>query len=167
MELKLEKLPNTIRPRAIAILVDGSLKGAQPVPENPDVQPRIRIAGSNFATGAHEIRLVGIDGTRIGTRYEKSLWILAGEEYNQIKLTGPAGWKAEDKKPLVVEVVGTDSDATIDVRHAGEIITTVEKGKSKCEVPTERLGKGPVRLQAVAVIGGVEIASLPITVLIE
>jgi tetratricopeptide (TPR) repeat protein len=167
IKISVSKRPHAVRPFAIVLIVDGQLKTAQPYPRQGDQQHQIRIAGRNFETGAHEIRFIALDSTRIGTRYEKSYWVVAGEEYNQIKLSGPASHRSDSKDPLVVEIIGTDSDSLIEIRHDGEMVATLERAKNKCPVPIDKLGRGPVRLQAVATVGGKEISSLPITVMIE
>ena len=155
------------RPRFVGLLLDGELKGAQPMPPGADIRQRITMAAEKFSNGAHELRFVATDSTRKETKFERSYWLTSGPDYNQIKLSGPERWKAAAGQPLTVEVFGTDSDAVIEIRHDREYVLTVEEGRNSIEVPTENLGRGPVRLQAVATIGATEVASLPITVFIE
>jgi hypothetical protein len=167
IEIVPEASPNSSPIKYLAIHVDGEFKGAQPVPSGPGAKPKIRIPSSQFKDGAHEIRLIAFEGSRLGMRYERSVWVLAGPEYNQIKMTGPKKWKASDNKPLSVEVVGSSSDAVIEIFHGKEYLATVEDGKNSCEIPTEKLGRGPVRLQAIGTIGASRVASLPLTIVIE
>jgi uncharacterized protein (TIGR03790 family) len=169
--LTIEIIPDTSSGSSVAkylgIHVDGEFKGAQPVPSGPGAKPQVRVKASQFSDGAHEIRLIAYDGGRTGTRFERGFWIVAGPEYNQVKMTGPSKWKASEEKPLVLEVIGTDSDAVIEIVHGKEYVTTVEDGKNSCVIPTEKLGRGPIRFQAIATIGSTKVASLPLTVLIE
>ncbi|MDZ4852363.1 MAG: hypothetical protein SGI77_24000 [Pirellulaceae bacterium] len=151
----------TTKPQHISFLLDGQFQGKLGFPA------RMNISGQKLPTGAHEFRFIATDDTRLESRWEQAFWITSGPDYNQVKLTGPESWKASDKQPLAVEVFGSDSDAVIEIRHDKDYLMTVEDGRTRCEVPTDKLGTGPVRLQAVATIGTTEVASLPITVMIE
>ncbi len=161
LELHLTDEPKSSKPRQIALLLDGQFQGRLGFPA------RINISNQKIPTGAHELRFIATDDTRLESRWENSVWVYSGPEYAQVTLSGPEKWKASDKKPLIVKVITTDTDALVEIRHFKNTVATLEQGKTNCEVPVDKLGTGPIRLQAVAILGESEVASMPLTVMVE
>jgi hypothetical protein len=153
--------PSSSKPRHISLLLDGQFQGQLGFPS------RLNISGQKLKAGAHELRFIGTDETRIESRWEKAVWVLSGPAASQVRFSGPKSWKASDKKPLVVNIVGSNPNSLIEIRHDKVRIETVQNGKNLYEVPVDKLGTGPVRLQAVELVGTTEIPSLPIIVAIE
>jgi hypothetical protein len=151
--------PNKIR--HIALLLNGQFKGKIAFPS------KVNITGQKLTPGAHELRFIGTDDTRIESRWETSFWVISGPDESQVRFSGPKSWKASDRKPLVVNVIGSNPKNPVEIRHDKTKITNVESGKNTCEIPVDKLGTGPVRLQAVEFVGMTEVASIPITVMIE
>lgn len=161
LELHPSDEPLSAKPKHIALLLDGKFQGRLGFPA------RVNIAGQKLSMGAHELRFIGTDSTRLESRWEKAIWVSVGPEHDQVKFSGPPIWKAANKKPLVVDVFASDSDAVIEIRQDLNLIVTVEDRKTTCKIPVEKLGTGPVRLQAIAKSGNTEVASMPITIMIE
>lgn len=153
--------PQSVNPKDISLLLDGQFHGKLGFPS------RLSISNQKVSNGAHELRLIGTDETRIESRWEAAYWILFGSEETHVRFSGPKTWKASDRKPLVVNVIGSNPRNPIEIRHDKMKIVTVETGKATCEIPVDKLGTGPVRLQAVEFVGTAENASMPITVMIE
>lgn len=161
LELHPSDEPKSTKPRHISLLLDGQFQGKLGFPA------RVSLSNQKIPTGAHELRFIGTDDTRLELRWEDSIWVTSGPEHVQVRLSGPAKWKSTDKKPLVVKVLNSDTDATVEIRHNKNTIATLSENETSCEIPLDKVGTGPVRLQAVAITGQSEVASMPITILIE
>ena len=159
IELQPSDEPRSSKPRYISLLMNGQLQGRLGFPSRLNI-PKL-------TNGAHELRFIGTDDSRIESRWETAMWVVSGPDYSQVTLSGPKVWKASDKKPLVVKVVGSNPKNPIEIRHDKDKVVSVEKGRNTCEVPVDKLGVGPVRLQAVEFVGMTEVASLPIVVMIQ
>jgi hypothetical protein len=161
VELKPIDGPQPAKIRHVALLLNGQFKNKVAFPS------RINITGQRIPPGAHELRFIATDDTRIETRWETSVWVISGPDENQLRFSGPKSWKASDRKPLIVNVIGTNPKNPIEIRHDLTKVASVERGKNTCEIPVAKLGTGPVRLQAIEYVGMTEVASIPITVMVE
>ncbi len=147
--------------RHVALLLDGQFKTKVSIPS------QVKITGERLAPGSHELRFIATEESRIETRWETSFWVILGPDESQVRFSGPNSWKAADRKPLVVNVIGSNPKNPIEIRHDNVKVASVERGKNTCEIPVDKLGTGPVRLQAVEFVGMTEVASTPITVIID
>jgi hypothetical protein len=147
----------TTEPEQLQLMVDGLARGQS------GFQPNINMKFDPNNQGAYELRLVSIHESRVSPRYEKSVWVTAGDSSNALHLSGPEEWKRLEEKPLIVRVSRPKSAKAVRILHDWEVVATLEPGSDTVELSHRQLGYGPARLQAEVDIGSTKVKSLPIT----
>jgi len=149
---------STLKPKTIAVLFDGVLKG------KGSSAGSVNINDPKTPPGVHELRFIATSDTRIEERWERVVRVISGSPEQQLKFKAPATWSRTSEATLSVSASIQIPDCVISILHDWETIATLEKGKSEIDLPKEKLGRGPVRLQAVAKFKEYEIRSMPIVV---
>jgi hypothetical protein len=114
--------------------------------------------------GVHEFRFIASTDTRQSERWECSVQVVNGGPHQQVKFEAPATWSRSSEKPLMVSASTSLPEAIVSIRHDWETIATLETGAASIPLPQEKLGRGPVRLQAVAKLKDFEVYSFPVVV---
>jgi hypothetical protein len=150
----------TVDPLKMQWLVDGDLKAES------NFAPSIPISFSARETGAHEWRLIATGPKPLEHKYEQSGWIYLGPTSTHLRITGPKDWSPRDGAGLRLKVENFPPKRKIAIRHDWEIISKQDSDRPLFVVNPDKLGFGPVRLQAVVLDddGEVEFGSIPITV---
>ncbi|MCE2813500.1 MAG: hypothetical protein LW850_24215 [Planctomycetaceae bacterium] len=119
--------------------------------------------------GAYEWRFVTKGPKPSETRWEKSLWVLSGAPESHLELKAPERWSAKQNQPLQVQVTNIPKDTQVRLRFHWDLLDTKHDDQGIFKIDTERLGRGPVRLQPVACDdqGNVLYAGLPVKIYIE
>jgi len=163
---------HTVDPVRMVWLVDGIARAETPFTTSS------RIQVDSQEQGAKEWRVIAKGPKPLEHRYEQSVWVTAGDKELLLALEGPKEWSLQSKTPLIVRIKNRPTDRAVGVRHDWEIVAQNLASNEKPApdaAPTDtltldpnRLGLGPVRLQAVVLgsDGQVESASMPITVTI-
>jgi hypothetical protein len=143
-------------------LVDGIARAETPFTTSSRVQV------DSQEQGAKEWRVIAKGPKPLEHRYEQSVWVTAGEKELLLVLEGPKEWSLQSKTPLAVRIKNRPTDRAVGVRHDWEIVAQDSAPTDTLTLDPNRLGFGPVRLQAVVLgsDGQVESASMPITVTI-
>jgi hypothetical protein len=89
-----------------------------------------------------------------------------GTAASHLRITGPKQWSLKDGAGLRLQVQNFPPKRKIAIRHDWEIISKQDSDRPLFVVDPDKLGYGPVRLQAVILDdkGEVEYGSIPITV---
>ena len=119
--------------------------------------------------GAYEWRFVTKGPKPSETRWEKSLWVRSGPPESHLELKAPERWSAKQNQPLQVQVTNIPKDTQVRLRFHWDLLDTKHDEQGFFKIDTERLGRGPVRLQPVACDdqGNVLYAGLPVKIYIE
>jgi len=158
IEFKSSKEDNTLRPHLVSVLIDGVLRGQVSSVGSVNVNdPQIR-------SGVHELRFIATSDTRQEERWESARQVISGSADQQLNFQSPTTWSTRMETPLSVSAHTKLPGAIISIRHDWETIATLSPGQSDVELPRGKLGRGPVRLQAVAKFEDYEVYSLPIVV---
>jgi hypothetical protein len=141
-------------------LVDGELKGES------NFAPSIPMVFSPREFGAREWRIIATGPKPLEHRYEQSGWMYLGPKSTHLRVTGPKQWTLRDGAGVRLEVENFPPKRKIAIRHDWEIISRQDSDRPVFVVDPDKLGYGPVRLQAVVLDdqGKVEFSSIPITV---
>jgi len=150
----------SVDPIKLQWLVDGQLISEAPF------TPKIDMTFSDDEKGAHEWRILAKGPKPIENQYEQSGWIYLGPTASHLRLTGPKQWSIKDSAGLRLQVQNFPPKRKIAIRHDWEIISKQDSDRPIFVVDPDKLGYGPVRLQAVILDdnGEVEYGSVPITV---
>jgi hypothetical protein len=153
---------HTVDPVRMVWLVDGIARAETPFTTSSRVQV------DSQEQGAKEWRVIAKGPKPLEHRYEQSVWVTAGEKELLLVLEGPKEWSLQSKTPLAVRIKNRPTDRAVGVRHDWEIVAQDSAPTDTLTLDPNRLGFGPVRLQAVVLgsDGQVESASMPITVTI-
>lgn len=161
IDMKRGDAPNSVSPKNVSFFVDGQFKGSLDFPSS------ITYSNSNMMAGAHELRFMGIAPTRIEERWETSFQLWISQDSKQLLLSAPAQVDSASTHTISLSVDRNELEGDVNVYHDYDLVHTIDASKSECEVPIERVGRGPVRLHAVLKSNSEEIASLPFTVTVE
>lgn len=148
-------------PRAVDFLLDGVLRG--------QVAPRSRMQLTNKSgmPGWHELRFLAVDDSRVEHRYEAIVPFISGDVSQQLRLSTAQITHERTAGPLVLELETTQTPTAIEILHDHEVVYRAEAFEPRIELPTEQLGRGPVRLRAILHQGDQQISSPPITITLE
>jgi hypothetical protein len=109
----------------------------------------LKLDTTKLADGYHELRVVAVDDSPIET---EGRWIgeaLVSNGRNAVALTITGGDRVST--PQLSLTVTSTVDGVTAVHHNGREIGRVTGRRGKLEIPIEKLGKGPVTLQAITV----------------
>jgi hypothetical protein len=152
------KEPGALKPHTMVVLLNGVIRG------KGSALGSVNLNDPRTPPGVHEFRFMASTDTRQVERWEKSVRIVKGTPDQQVNLDAPVSWSRTAEKALSVSVSTKLTGATISIRHDWEVVATLEPGQTTIQLPSEKLGRGPVRLQAVAKVGDVEVLSMPLVV---
>ena len=155
---KASKEPEMSKPYRMTVLSDGVIRGKGPA------QGSVTLSDPRTPPGVHEFRFIASTDTRQSERWERSVQVVSGTADQQVNFDAPLSWSRSNEQPLSVSASTKLAGATISIRHDWEVLGTLEPGQSGIQLPLEKLGRGPVRLQAVAKINDIEIYSIPVVV---
>lgn len=153
----------TVDPVRLLWLIDGKTKA------DAAYTPTIPMRLDQNEKGAHEWRIIAKGPKPLEHYYEQSGWITVGERSTHLRLKGPATWSIQDGAGLRVKVENFPPGRKIAIRHEWEVISRQDSERTLFVVDPDKLGYGPVRLQAVVLDekGDVEYGSEPITVVLK
>lgn len=128
---------------------------------NIDVAPEDR--------GAYEWRFITKGPKPIETRWEKSLWVLAGPEETHVSLDAPKRWSRKDSPVLKLKVPKIPEGTQIRLRFHWNTLEAQHDAQGQFELDPNLLGSGPIRLQPLVcdLDGNVLYAGLPSKIYIE
>jgi len=155
---KASKGPEMSKPYRMTVLSDGVIRG------KGSAQGSVTLSDPRTPPGVHEFTFIASTDTRQSEGWEKSVQVVNGTADQQVNFDAPLSWSRSNEQPLSVSASTKLAGATISIRHDWEVLGTLEPGQSGIQLPLEKLGRGPVRLQAVAKINDIEIYSVPIVV---
>ena len=128
---------------------------------NIDVAPEDR--------GAYEWRFITKGPKPIETRWEKSLWVLAGPEETHVSLDAPKRWSRKDGQRLKLKVPKIPEGTQIRLRFHWNTLEAQHDDQGQFELDPNLLGSGPIRLQPLVcdLDGNILYAGLPSKIYIE
>jgi len=130
---------------------------------------RLNIQVAQEDRGAYEWRFMSKGPKPIETRWEKSLWVLAGPEETHLKLEAPKKWSLKQSRILKVKVPSSPQGTNVRLRYHWDLLDTKSNSDGEFEINTDRLGTGPISLQPIACDpdGKILYAGLPVRIFIE
>jgi len=130
---------------------------------------RLNIQVAQEDRGAYEWRFMSKGPKPIETRWEKSLWVLAGPEETHLKLEAPKRWSLKQSRILKVKVPSSPQGTNVRLRYYWDLLDTTSNSDGEFEIHTDRLGTGPISLQPIACDpdGKILYAGLPVRIFIE
>lgn len=155
---KASKEAETLKPNVMTVLLNGVIRG------RGSASGSVYLNDPRTPPGVHEFRFIASSDSRQSERWEKSVQIVNGTSDQQIVFDAPITWSRTNEQPLAVSASTKIPGVSISIRHDWEVVATLEPGQSSVQLPMEKLGHGPVRLQAVGKINNIEIYSMPIVV---
>jgi hypothetical protein len=119
--------------------------------------------------GAYEWRFITKGPKPIETRWEKSLWVLAGPEETHVSLDAPKRWSRKNGQRLKLKVPMIPEGTQIRLRFHWNTLEAKHDAQGQFELDPDRLGSGPVRLQPLVCDpdGNILYAGLPSNIYIE
>jgi hypothetical protein len=121
----------------------------------------INVDLDSLSDGYHEIRLVAVDNTAIGSRRSRSLEFVVnarGQSVN-LEVAGDGTYQLQRTLSLQAE---SNCGEQIDIYQHSRLLGSIPGQSGSLKLNCEDLGEGPVRLQAVVVERDQRIASRPV-----
>jgi hypothetical protein len=119
--------------------------------------------------GAYEWRFITKGPKPIETRWEKSLWVLAGPEETHVELDAPKRWSRKEAKTLKVKVPKIPQNTQVRLRFHWNTLEAKPDADGQFELDPDQFGSGPIRLQPLVCDpdGNILYAGLPSKIYLE
>ncbi len=158
IEIGLAPSPNGPGISRYEMYVDG--RKATDVPGN---DTSIRISSEGLADGFHEIRIVAVDNTLIGTRSGKRYAVTSGRAKRvvQLKIEGPATYQLA--RSVLVSASSNFGDK-IEIRQNTRVVATIDGNAGEARIDCFKLGIGRSTLQAAVLEGEKFVLSQPVSI---
>jgi hypothetical protein len=140
-------------PCDITILIDGSIFSSTPSSQPGSAHP--------LAPGYHELLAVATQKDEAATQGSRMVPFFVGAAPKLAFVSGSGSAVLGSAVKIHADVAGA---GTIELRHCGRVIGTVQGTQGDCEINTSQLGIGPARLDAVATVDGKQVATAPLWV---
>lgn len=155
---------NSSDPVQLTWLIDGKPQ------TQTNFQSKLSIQVAPEDRGAYEWRFMAKGPKPLENRWEKSLWVLSGPESTHLEVQAPKRWSIKkDGERLKLKITNPPNSESVRLRYHWDTLDAQPNQAGEFEIDTNRLGRGPVRLQPVACNseGIVLYAGLPIRIYIE
>ncbi len=113
----------------------------------PGVQKRVSVAVGDLTDGWHELRVVAVDNTRIGTKSRQSRGFVTVNNGREVKLTVAGDGRYQAVRSILVSASSDGADA-IQIRQNGRLMAVVDGDSGEAQIDCYDLGLGPCTLTA-------------------
>jgi hypothetical protein len=140
-------------PAALLILGDGVVKAGGKSRINVRIDP----AEQNLL-GWEELRIISQSNSRMRTRSEKVLELCFGNPEDQLELIVPEKIDADAARKFEIKI-NRPRDFDVTIIQNSEIWTKIKAGSTSATIDISNIGKGPIRIQAIATSGNQKVKS--------
>ena len=123
----------------------------------------IQVATENISDGFHEVRVAAVSNSLIATRKSQILnFVLQRDGHGVTVNVNPRIARLGE----TVKVTATSSSPgqEIEIRQNARVLGKISRASGKLSLNTARLGQGKSKLQGFVVVGGKEVASVPVEI---
>ncbi len=122
----------------------------------------IKFDSSRMTDGFHQLRLVAVDATPIGTRFHQSLGFHVDNQGDSVQLDIEGNGAYQLGRTLLINVAATCGES-IEIVQNSRVVARIEGREGQLRIDCEQLGQGPTTLRAVVKLDDQrQVASLPV-----